>query len=396
MAKLTKAQITYKVDTDNNPFINSAVESVLRFHSVVAEDHSISTEITKFPVQSGFNISNHAIKKNRAVSISGVISNHLVVGSEELHEYGGNNSKIMFATLEGLVHQATPCDVVTNFGDYSPVIFTKFKTKLAAGKTDIMEFIISGEEVQVADSINGPTPALIEFKPISKTKRKSVVAKLTSAGLTVTDDAEISEATVDLREGFQWETTGTNGKAVRMTYSNVGYDPTTEQYLYEVSTSDIDVVQEEASSSMNWADLIQGNIGLEKGALTASACIKDGLIGLGTDIVEDTIDTALGNLKKTVYGAAYGIFGVNGNKEFGQVLLALGVDCIIAGAIGSVNPSLNPDDFSDNDLPTIDDILLGAAKRGDIATTTFLRASAPTTLTKISSTDSVNFLEDSL
>jgi hypothetical protein len=387
MAKLTKAQISYFTQT-HLPF-----PSVLRFHSVIAEDHSISTEITKFPVQSGFQVSNHAIRKNRLVSITGVISNHLVVGSEEFHEYGGNNCKIMFETLETLVRTAIYCDVVTNYGNYTDVVFTDFKTKLVAGKTDIMEFTLSGEEVQVATTLAGHTPDLLAFSTMRGSSKRSRIAELTNAGFDVPEGATISECNVDLSTSFQTEVSGTNGRPIIITYENIGYDETTKQHSYLVSTSDTDVVQVEEEDGINWFSLLRNNADLTEGAITASACLKDGLIGLGSEIVDDTINTALGKLKKNVYGAAYGTFGVNGDRSFGQILLALGVDCIVAGAIGTVDPSLNEEDFRSNDLPTVDSILEGAARTGDIASTTGLRANAPVTLTKISNTGSVNYLE---
>jgi hypothetical protein len=393
MAKLNKAQISFKQE-EKYHHGNEEVTTTLRFHSVIAEDHSISSDITKFPVQTGFNISNHAIRRNRIVSITGVISNHLVVGSQEFHQYGGNNSRVMFETLEGLVRLATVCDVVTNYGNYTNVVFTKFKTKLSEGKTDVMEFTITGEEIQLASTIIGETPTLLVFTALSEPKRVARIAALNEIGLDVPEDAVISEATCDMSRSFQTQVRGTNSKPVTVTYDRSAYDVTTERFSYVVNTSDTDLVVAEESDNINWFSLLKDGADMTEGALTAGACLKDGLIGLGTEIVNDTINTALGELKQTVYGAAYGVFGVNGDRSFGQVLLTIGVDCLVAGAIGTVDPNLNPDDYTDYDLPTVDEVLLGAAKTGDRVSTIGLRATAPTTITKISNTSSVNYLEN--
>lgn len=396
MAKLEKAQITYKVGEGD-----SAAESILRFHSVITEDHDITNEITKFPVQSGFNISNHAIKKNRKVSITGVISNHLIVGAEEFHEFGGNNSKIVFFTLRTLVGSAIPCEVVTNYGNYSPVIFTKFKTKLQAGKTDIMEFTISGEEVQLATTVNTTTPTLLIFTKLTDTKRAARIAKLIQAGLDVAEDAIISEAPVDFNESFQVETKATNGDAILITYEKTAYDETTKMYSHTVHTNDINVVGKEVTTNLNWFQIVAEenalpNVGLEVGLETAGACLVDGLVGIGTEIVEDKINTAIGELTKSIYGASYGVFGVNGDKSFGQVLLALGTDCLVAGALGSIGVT-DADDFQDNNIPNIEEVLAGAASIGDSVVTDTLGVAAPTTLTKISSPDeSTSFFGDSI
>ena len=398
MAKPDKAQITYKVGEGDD-----TTESTLRFHSVIAEDHSISTEITKFPVQSGFSISNHAIKKNRVVTITGVISNHLVIGAVEFHEYGGNNSRLMFSTLKDLVRGAIPCDVVTNYGNYSPVIFTKFKTKLQSGKTDIMEFTITGEEVQLASTVNGTTPNLLVFTPLTETERKARVEELIAAGLEVPQEAVITTANVDFNESFQLETIGSNGKKSVMTYEKTSYDPTLKVYSHNVHTSDTEVAKSEGGTAINWFQIMQEeaevlalpNLDLSAGASTASACLKDELTKLAAEEADDFIETSLGNLKKSVYGAVYGAFGVNGDQSFGQVLLSIGLDCFVAGAVGSVDSSLNPDDFNETTLPTVDEALGGATNIGNTIFSDTLTVSAPSTITKISLPETnTNFFGD--
>ncbi len=386
MGRPTKAQIKYMVGE------GEGVESILRFHSVIAEEHEITTEITKFPVQAGFNVSNNAVKKNRRITVSGLVSNHLIIGAEEFHEYGGNNSKVMFEVLKNLVRQATPCEVNTNFGDYSPVIFTKFKTKLVAGKTDIMEFTIMGEEVQLGLTANESVPNLLVFTPLSSAERTARVGELLAQGLEVPPEAEVSEASVDMNQSFQVETTSPNGETSITTYEKSSYDPATNKYFHEVHTSDTAVAGSAPTTNINWFAIMQEeasiqalpDVDLVAGASTASACLVDGTTGLASDFADDVTNTALGELKKTIYGASYGIFGVNGDQSAGQVLLALGVDCLVAGAIGSVDHTLNPDDFQDNDIPAVDDVLEGAAKVGDGVATDALGVAAPTTLTKIS------------
>tara|TARA_R110002126_G_scaffold210876_2_gene357378 strand:- start:218 stop:1402 length:1185 start_codon:yes stop_codon:yes gene_type:complete len=381
MGRPTKAQIKYMVGDGGD-----AVESILRFHSVIAEEHEVTTEVTKFPVQSGFNVSNHAIKKNRKVTISGLISNHLIIGAEEFHEYGGNNTKIVFGTLKDLVRRATPCEVNTNFGDYTPVIFTKFKTKLMSGKTDVMEFTMMGEEVQLGLTSNANLPTLLVFTPLTDAERAARVEELVAIGLEVPEEAEVSQAPVDFNESFQVETTNLNGETSITTYDKTAYDPTTKAYSHEVHTSDTDVAGGEPEEYLNWFGILQEETGidLEAGAATFSACLSDGLTGLAIEAGDELIETALGNLKKSTYGAAYGIFGVNGDRSIGQILLSLGVDCLVAGAIGSVDSELNPDDFQENDIPTFDDALVGAASIGDSVVSSTLGVAAPTTLTRIS------------
>ncbi len=394
MSKPDKAQITYYVGE------GEGVKSVLRFHSVIAEEHEATSEITKFPVQTGFNISNHAIKKNRVVTITGAVSNHMIVGAEEFHQYGNNNVRLMFDTLKDLVRLAKPCEVTTNYGKYNPVIFNKFKTKLVAGKTDMMEFTMRGEEAMVGTTVNGNKPTLLVFTPLSPTNRKARVTELAAAGMVVSDKAVLSEAECDMNGSFQIESVDSAGTKSITTYEKIYTDPTSDLATHKVHTTATDVVKAEKEKYLNWNQIIEEekkalalpDIDLSAGLETASACIKDKAIGLGKKLASDEIETAMGDLKKSVYGAAYEVFGVNGNQSLGQVVLSLGVDCVIAGAIGTADLSINPDSFQENDVPTVDQVLGGAAELGNRAAKDVLNVNAPTTLTKISTpSEDANF-----
>jgi len=385
MAKPDKAQITYMVGT---------AKSVLRFHSVIAEEHEITSEVTKYPAMTGYDVSTHAIKKNRKLTIQGAVTNHLIVGSQEFHEYGGKNTAIMFDTLKNLVRRATPCEVLTNLGTYTPVVFTRFRTKQQAGMTDAMDFTLIGEEIQLGNALNSTAPTLLVFTPLSASEREARVDELTAAGLEVPEDAELSQCQADFNESFQVETKDDNGETSITTYEKSAYDPSTKSYGHTVHTSNTEVVSSGPNTNFNWFALMQGaplasalpDIDLLAGAETAGACLVDGLTGLATDTLNEMTETTLGELKKTIYGAAYEVFGVNGDRSTGQVLLAIGVDCLVAGAIGSVDPTLNADDFTDNSIPTVESILEGAAATGDSVVNDVLGVAAPTTLTKISPT----------
>ncbi len=387
MAKPDKAQISYMVGEGED-----AVESTIRFHTVIAEEHEVTTRITKFPVMTGFNVSNHAIKENRRVTIQGAVTNHLIVGAEEFYEYGGINTKVMFETLKNLVRQSTPCDVVTNYGSYTPVIFTRFKTKLVAGLTDSMEFTLMGEEVQTSDSINNAAPTLAVFTILTNEERQARVDELTSAGYEVNDEAVISEAQIDMSESFQVEVLDSTGQTQTVTYEAAGYDSTDSSYAHNVHTSNVAVIAPTPVSYLNWFGIMQEEAGtallpdvdLVAGASTSIACFTDGLVGIATDAADDYISTALGDLRRSVYGAIWEATRTQSDSPLGQALVSLGIDCLVAGAIGSVDPTLNEDDFQDNAFPTSEDVIEGAKKEGNKTVGGALSIAAPTTLTKIS------------
>ncbi len=394
MAKPDKAQISFDVDGQ---------KSVLRFHSVISEEHEASTSITQFPTQAGFVVSNTAIKKNRKITISGVVTNTVIETALENHQYSTNNARWMFDVLRTLVNKAIPCEVLTNLGTYNPVIFNRIKTKQAEGMTDALMFTILGEEVQVSEGDNDTSPVPLIFTPISPEERKAEVDKLLANSIIVKDYQEISVAKVNIGESFVVDTFATNGKPIQVTYEFRSFDAATGKHNYTVHTTDTEVVESSDANSLSMisvlieeANELLGGVDLIAGASTASACLVDGLEGLVNDLVEDTINTAMGELTESIYGAIEDNFGFTSGSEFGELLIGLAVDCCVAGAIGAVDPTLvDADDFNDNDLITVDDAVRQAASLGDGAITGSLNRLAPTTLTKISSgTNETTFLGD--
>jgi len=379
-----KAQIIYEVD---------GVESTLRFHTVIAEEHEATTQITKFPVQSGFNISNHAIKMNRVVTISGAVTNHQVVGGETFNNFDDSKNvvRLMFAVLKELVRGAVPCKVTTNYGKYDPVIFTKFKTKLVAGKTDMMEFTMRGEEVQLATTINGNKPNLLVFTELSANKREARVAEFANAGIPISTSAKLSEAIVDMNESFQIQSRDDLGNTSITTYERVASDLTssTTHHLISTSITDYNGIIESNDFINSIADALPSlpDISLSSGASTVSACISENTEEAIVDVVDDEIDTVFGKLESSLYGGKYSITGVNGNQTLGQIILGVGIDCVVAGATGNSSIAGSSEAIQQdiiNNLPSIDLILNGASSLGEtLADNTFGKPN-PVTLTKIS------------
>ncbi len=257
----------------------------------------------------------------------------------------------------------------------------------------MMEFTIRGEEAIVGTTVNGNKPTLLVFTPLPPNKRKARVTELSAAGIEVSDNDTLSEAECDMNGSFQIESVDSVGTKSITTYEKIHTDPTSSLTTHRVHTTATEVAKAEKDKYLNWNQIIEEekkalalpDIDLSAGLETASACIKDKAIGLGKELASDEIETAIGDLKKSVYGAAYGVFGVNGNQSLGQVVLSLGVDCVVAGAIGTANSSLSPESFQENDIPTATQVISGAAELGNRITKDVLNVNAPTTLTKISS-----------
>jgi len=216
MATLGPAMISYTLEGDE-------VAQTISFHEVISEAHVSSSEITKYPVQNGFQVSNHVIRKNRVVTIEGIITNTQLAGSSTFRNYSEtNNSATVFEALEALVNTGTTCEVVTNLGIYTPVLFNKFTTKQAAGTMDSMRFIISGEELILANSVNGTAPRTLSFAALSPAASVARIIELEKVGIEVCDCSIISEANLVNGESFVLDGVDEFGLPTKTTYVSNG------------------------------------------------------------------------------------------------------------------------------------------------------------------------------
>lgn len=381
MPKPDIAYIKFKVSRDDEDF------SEIRFHSVISEEHAVSNEITKFPVQSGFDVSNHSIKKNRIVVLAAMVTNTQMLLSTQYYDYSTvNNSKAMFEILETLVREAIVCTVVTNLGEYTPVIFNKFKTKQEAGMTDAMSFILTGEELQIGGVVSKADVEVLNFTVVPDERRAAKIEELKKAGYDILATTIISEAKADLSVGFGLNTQTTSGESATITYDNIGYDPTTAEHSFECSfTPDGTVVDTETG------EILQPAIptALQNGANVFGSCFLSSATDIAVDAAQSTISTAMGELRNSIYGGIYETLGLNGEDTLGQKLLSLGIDCFIVGVTAAVttdevgNSLISADEFP-VDIPTTDDALKGAAKYGDSLALGSIGIASPTTITKLS------------
>ena len=363
MAKPNKARISYNIGTGSG-----GVTSVINFHTVESEDHEVTGEITKYPSQSGFLVSNHAIKRNRKVKLVGYISNNQVKGTKENHNYGTNAIKTVFSSMQKLVQDATPCDVLTNFTSYSPVIFTKFSTKLEPGMTETAKFTISGEEVQIAKWDNGVAPMSVKFKPVVGEDRKALVDELNTSGIEVADTDSLEEGEVDLSKGFSITDSLKNGEAIVTTYALSAFDSVKKAYSHIVSTSDVVSPKSTTEGAFDWSSLMGGKEGSTLPELISSnplaCCIKDGIVSQLSNGEDGLIDTALGRLNSSIHGAAYKILGVNGDRSAGQTLLSMGASCLILGKSEGSPTEIVEGGLDAVGMPDSDDVLGGASRIG--------------------------------
>ena len=355
---ITKAQITYR---------SEGIDTIVRFNAVMSEQHGVVGEVTKFPVQNGFNVSNHSIRKNRKVTIVGVMTNYQIAGSEFVGTENTNNSRVMYGTLKDLVSSAVPCTVDTNLTTYYPVIFTGLKTKQEAGSTDILEFTLSGEEVQLATSSNKSAPNQLSFSPLPAGAREAKIKELQSQGMVIDDDANVSEAAVDINGSFSIEYLGVSGKPSLMTYENLAYDHTSKRHTHMVHTDDTALTIPGSSGELNWYELMSNDAlpdtSLNAGSGSGTMCLSRVTQNILREESSNKIDTPLGELERSAYGVSFGSFVLGGNTSAGQVLMSFGSECYVLGIVGA-EPTQSQNDFAGSTLPSINESIAGARNIG--------------------------------
>ncbi len=350
MATLTPARIKYK---------QNGVDQTIRFHSVISEGHEATAEITKYPVQTGFEVSNHSIRKNRKVTIQAVISNYLLETSKTAYQYSASDeSKTVFQLLKELVNLKIETEVTTNLGTYTPVVFTSFKTKQAAGSVDSMTVMLAGEELQVSSALNAVSPITVSWLPVAPEKVLTKVKELNAVGIVVKAGAIIEEVTVQLGESFAIENYTTAGQAILTTYEAKGIDLVKDAYKYIVHTTDTDLYQKAVDSVIPF---IEDNIDrIKAGAKAVGGCLTTGATTLVVDDTLDRIDTAMGSLRRSLYGAHYDTMLMS-KHDLGQSLIGMSTGCVVRGVSGFVDQF----DFQPGEsIPTATEIINGAVAYG--------------------------------
>jgi len=375
MPQPTPATISY--DSKGN-------EQTIKFHTVISETHQATSQVTKFPVQNGFEVSNHAIRKNRVVAINGMFTNTVLKGTGMIQYSKQNTSKEMFKVMGDLVANRTQCRVVTNLGVYFPVIFTNFQTAQKQGMVDAIDFTMSGEEIQVAGVNIGSAPKQLTFEPVDRLTKEQLEEQWLASGLPYSTKAHYSQTDALLGTDFGIVSKDVSGQTTDTTFECVGYDDTTGLYSYLQHTSITDIF-EDATNAVT--DVIPPlPFELSGGLLGTSNCLLEGAASFVEDVTTNTatdlIKTAMGELRSSAYGALQDIVNLGGGP-FGQSILGFTVDCVVSQAAQTVGfESTTAEGVVEEGIQSIqkkgEEILQGTSKGIRSFTTT------PTTITQIS------------
>ena len=347
---------------------NTTYKNTIRFHAVVSEDHKSQTQITKFPVQNGFEISNHAIRKNRVITLEGVVSNTVLEGSnaaQYTNDLTSNTINTVYAAMQALVQGAVPCTVETNLGIYNPVIFTKISTKQALGMVDSIQVTMVGEEIQIAETVAKTGPKELSFIEVPVARREALLNELNASGIPAGPTSILSQATAELGEDFSFTTALTSGELFDVTYIKNAWDGISE-YTYSVFTGNTDVfsviddVTGAIQDTLN-IPLIPSAGDLLGGLDGVTRCLLDDGGSAVTDFLETKVDTFMGELDSTIYGAQQDLIKM-GKDGLQKALIGTALDCVAVG-VSDVFGSGNSENVED----IIEETLLGVKGLGDVA-----------------------------
>jgi hypothetical protein len=386
-SSITPAHITYRIDAADP----ESQTNTLHFHSIFTETHEASTELTQFPVMNGFVVTNHAIRKNRKVSIEALVTNTPIAKTKVAGYWkSGDNASEAFYQLQKLVNDAVVCKVVTNLGVYNNVVFNRFNTQQAEGMITAMRFTISGEELQLSTSVPTGPPIATIFTPVSAEFKPALIKELNDYGIPTKSNAELFQAQIKEGAGALVLTEDVLGNSLTVAYEALPTNVSTGKipYLASFGIEDTFHFDKPEFDLYSLADALPDAL---EGAITGTkACLTEGGGSIIRDFTDDFIDTAIGVVRKTAYGAAGKIMDSIG-LEKGGILWTVGRDCLVTGMSTAGDVLLtaggadvfNVDAAGNKSTPDIQDVLDAARRVGQDTVSGVTGSFKTGTITKI-------------
>ena len=151
------------------------VKGELVFDAIVSEKHIVENKVTEFPIDSGFVVSDHTIRKPRILTMEVVSVRHAFENRrrESLTSGADNKIKEDFDLVQEMVQKGLRCNVVTILGAYTNCAVIKFSTKQDVETSTILQANLTIKEMNVvgvdaspsrqalidtANEIDGPDP----------------------------------------------------------------------------------------------------------------------------------------------------------------------------------------------------------------------------------------------
>ena len=146
------------------------------FNCVISEEHVVENEVTGYPTETGFVVADHAIKKNRRLTLDVIVGNTVnlplrntldtsglktdgvtgdgVVTAAQAHEY------FQRCCMEGL-----ECRVSTIYGIYNHAIITKYFTKQDVNNASVLAAKLEIQDIYKVpvDGVTASKGAVVDY-----------------------------------------------------------------------------------------------------------------------------------------------------------------------------------------------------------------------------------------
>ncbi len=333
---MKEAPITIEFDVEGSP-----TESV-KFHAVLKEGHTAESQITGFPTQKGFDISNHAIRKNREIVLDGIFTSSILGNTDQIKYSETDTPKEMFNVLGNLVSSSTVCTVNTRLGKYYPVVFTSFKPVTDPKYINSMKFTMVGSEVQLADEVSRTTATELSFVQINTGREDAALLEHQQSNLPLSwelielgrEKEEdrfgrilVSETKHTLGTDFKLVTLDSSGLPRTTKYVCLNYDHKTKQYTYETIVEKAPVIDKSSVSIVPTGELLSQYVsGMVSGT---SSCVIDNTITFAEGVINSKVDSFIGKTEEVLDGLLGGMTTISSDgKGILDPLLGIAMDCV--------------------------------------------------------------------
>lgn len=188
----------------------------LVFHCTTAEVFTVASSVTRFPVDSGFSVSDHVVRQNPTIQIEGVVSN-TTMSTMDLLSLGGiiqiggailgtplggvlgsaiglgqalskskqkANVEYFHETLERFVKEGQLVAVSTMRGLYDNCVVVAYNTRADVDSSTSLHFSITLEKLNIVNALGVPiTQSNFSLDDLPKTKRDKILGYKNSIGI---------------------------------------------------------------------------------------------------------------------------------------------------------------------------------------------------------------------
>lgn len=155
--------------------VNAQIEELV-LDASLSEDHSFTSRVSQFPIESGATISDHIFNEPAQVTLTGIVSNSPILGEGSVIE--PNRAESAFATLMNIRLRRQPVTIVTGLNVYFNMVMTSLQVPRTA--YDALEFTASFTQITLVSTtrVEVQNVASSASNTTSKVKKGSVTPQV--------------------------------------------------------------------------------------------------------------------------------------------------------------------------------------------------------------------------